>query len=172
MRATINFEFDSSELETFATSVFVKGIAGAVGRISEDPMAIQGVLAGMQQTIGMVLNGVVQQRRGPPMGRVYTGPPPGYGPMGPGPMPYGSPGPVQQDPSNVHPIREPASVERCFPIEATRNIEAGWGCHGCATFNGSQRTVCRYCGHQRCDSTINPPPPQQQPPQVQPPEVP
>ena len=176
MRATVNFEFGSEEIESFATNVAVKAIAGTLGQIAGDPAAVQGVLVGMQQMIGMVLSHASTAMHRAPRGRVGV-PMDSYGgPMGPGP--YGPMGPMQQQPhvgSVPYPYQqgvagpgpqvlrpdESATVDRCFPIEATRNIEAGWACHGCATFNGSQRTVCRYCGHTRCDvpgPVVTPPP--------------
>lgn len=170
MRATVKFEFGSEEIESFVTNVVVKSVAGTLGEIAEDPMQMQALLAGLQQGIGAVLSrATMVMRQGPPRGRAYVGapygapmgapgaPPGPYGPAGPTPPagPYGAP----QDPGNVRPIRDAAQVlDRCFAIEASRNTEAGWACHGCATFNGSQRTVCRYCGHTRCDPVITPPP--------------
>lgn len=78
-------------------------------------------------------------------------------------MPYGSAGPVPQDPRNVRPIAEPATLEYCFSIEETRQNEAGWGCCHCAIINGLHRTGCRQCGHQRCGAVVTPPPPPEVP---------
>jgi len=47
-------------------------------------------------------------------------------------------------------------VDQCFPIEATRQTEAGWGCCGCATFNDASRARCRHCNHARCVKTAEP----------------
>lgn len=44
----------------------------------------------------------------------------------------------------------------CKPFEAPR-VMPGWGCCVCAakrgagTYNGEARTVCKVCGHERCD---------------------
>lgn len=173
MRATVNFEFGSEEIEGFVTSVLVKSVAGTLGEIAGDPVAVQGVLAGMQQTIGMVLNhaAVSMHQHGPPRARPvgYAGPPPGYGaPPGANgpPGPYGGPmGPSPQG-TNVRPISEPATVEHCFAIDETRQNEAAWGCCRCATANGLHRASCRQCGHHRCGGVVTPAPDRQPPPQV------
>lgn len=44
----------------------------------------------------------------------------------------------------------------CNPISG-RGVMPGWGCCACrakggyATYNGEQRTVCKFCKHPRCD---------------------
>jgi len=53
-----------------------------------------------------------------------------------------------------------AMLVRCFPIEATRHTETGWGCCHCATFNAELRERCRHCGHARCQAEeVEPRPP-------------
>lgn len=32
------------------------------------------------------------------------------------------------------------------------NLQPGWGCCHCRTFNGNQRTECKVCQHSRCDT--------------------
>jgi len=103
----------------------------------------------------------------PPPGPYGPGAPPGPygpgappGPYGPGAVPYGTPGANgPASPGNVQGIRSGGTngIERCFPIEGTRQTEEGVGCCQCATFNGLQRTVCRYCGHTLCHEREQPP---------------
>jgi hypothetical protein len=31
------------------------------------------------------------------------------------------------------------------------NLQSGWGCCKCPTFNGEQRAECKICEHPRCD---------------------
>jgi len=171
MRATVNFEFDTKELESFASTALSRSIVRAFG--SADPAQLQGLLTSLHQGIGAVLGqaAAVRQHHGPPppWARAYAAPAPGpIGTHGPYAGPYAGPaypgpmgGPPQQEPGNVRPIRQPAAVERCFTIDGSRSIEPGWGCHLCATYNGEQRGVCRSCGHTRCDPIVTPPPDQQ-----------
>ena len=162
MRATVNIEFGSDEIEGFVTNVIVKSAAGVLGDIAGDPAAVQGVLAGMQQMIGMVLHTATMHQHGPPRGRVGypMGYPPPYAQTGPVP----STGPVPGPHGNVRPITESPTVEHCFPIDETSQNEASWGCCRCAIPNGLSRTHCRRCGHLRCGPVVTPapvgPPPQ------------
>jgi hypothetical protein len=170
MRATVNLEFGSEEIESFMTGVIVKSVAGSLGEIAGDPMALQGLLAGMQQAIGMVLNhaAVSMHHHGPPRARPGGPYPMGYGaPMGPpSAYPVGTTGPGPQGPSNVRPIAEPATVEHCFVIDETNQNEVSWGCCRCAIPNGLHRTHCRRCNHQRCGAVVTPSPEQQPLPQM------
>lgn len=38
----------------------------------------------------------------------------------------------------------------CKAIENIPNLQNGWGCHLCHSFNGDQRPACKSCGHVRC----------------------
>ncbi len=40
----------------------------------------------------------------------------------------------------------------CRTFDGTAHLEPGWGCCGCRTYNGQQRTHCMACDHQRCDA--------------------
>jgi len=174
MKAAINLEFGSEELQDILTNMAVKGIVRTLDATfgNDDPTNRQAILALFQQALGQVMSQMpsVGVRRGPaaPPGP-FGGPVPGYGPM-PQPFvgaPYGAP-PAQQyvhpsqqaaAPDNVRPFRSTgAVVEKCFPIEGTRLTEPGYACCRCATFNGVQRTRCRHCGHPRCDVVVTPPP--------------
>lgn len=33
------------------------------------------------------------------------------------------------------------------------NIQPGWGCCKCRTYNGDQRPACKQCTHPRCDES-------------------
>jgi len=161
MKANVNFEFTDAELAKFVEDQGRRVIFNFLGGLFHhlnyhlDPTT----MSAMQEAVKSAVQIGLQSRQ-PPSSRGPFGPPPGYGygPMGPPPSAGPGPGVSSQYPANVRPIREPAMVDRCFPVEATRNTEAGWACHGCATFNGTHRPVCRYCGHARCDAIITPPP--------------
>lgn len=161
MRATVNIEFGSEEIESFATSVIVKSVAGSLGEIAGNPESLQVLLAGLQQGIGMMLSHATasmhqhESPRARPADYGPFGPPPGHG-YGYGPPP-GANGPG--GPGNVRPISEPATVEHCFAIDETRQTESGIGCCKCATYNSIQRTKCRHCGHDLCHVFIVTPPP-------------
>lgn len=45
-----------------------------------------------------------------------------------------------------------SDFKKCKAIEH-QNIQSGWGCCMCRTFNGNQRTECKTegCAHKRCD---------------------
>ncbi len=40
---------------------------------------------------------------------------------------------------------------QCKAIENIPNLQDGWGCCNCRTYNGNQRTECKSCNHSRCD---------------------
>jgi hypothetical protein len=183
MRAVINFEFASEELETFLSNAVVRSVSKMFGDIPPDQWReLQRVLQYMFQqgmTVAMGMGGPGRQRphhHNGPLGAPPGYPPPGYpspfpyggppfgGPQ-PGPIPSSSPPPYgdygpQPMQDNVRPIREPAHVERCFAIESTRHLEAGIGCCKCATYNRIERTHCRHCGHKFCVIATPPGPPQ------------
>lgn len=177
MKATVNFEFGSEEIEGFVKRALTDGILDAIGQM--EPQHVQMMLSGIQTGIGMVLGQVneIRIRRGhAPRGFGGPGMPQGpYAASAPYPSgaaaPAPGPGPyvyVPGQPNNVRPIRSQAEVAECFPIEPTRSNEEGWGCCRCASFNSSMRPVCRSCGHARCGATVTPAPAQPAPPQVPP----
>lgn len=166
MKFTVNLEATDDELKKFVADTLVNAVMGGLSEVFQDPTfapALQTALGGIAQTIQQSLGqGAVRVRRGPPPmtygPQPYPPPPaayppgyqPGYGPVGPF---------AASQQNNVHPMRGSAGVvEKCFPIEATRNSEAGIGCCRCATFNGLNRASCRHCGHPFCH-VIAPPPP-------------
>jgi|GEM_PF-1995779 len=175
MKANVNVEFASEEIEGFVKRALTNGILDALGGM--EPQHVQMMLGGIQTGIGMVLSQAQAAMHGRPPQPVRGsggpfGPPNPFGsPFGP-PQPYAATGappgpyaPPQSD--NVRPIqRESAVTERCFRIEATRHLEEGWGCCGCSTYNGVQRTHCRHCGHPRCGAVITPAPAAGPAPQV------
>jgi hypothetical protein len=161
MKANVNFEFASEEIEKFATGVLTRALVGAIGSVGPNEMQV--LLGGLQAGMGLVLShaqAVAQGRPPPPPPPWARGP---GGPHGAAPaIPHDAP---QQ--GNVRPIRgESAVTEHCFRIEGTRQLEEGWGCCGCSTYNGAQRTHCRHCGHARCGAVITPAPAAGTPPQV------
>jgi len=169
MKANVNVEFASEEIERFAVNVLVRAFADAFGSIGPNEMQV--LMSGVNTGIGMVLSQAQAAMHGrPPPARG-----PGGGPFGP-PNPFGPPfgppttGPyAPPQPDNVRPIRGESPVtEHCFRIEATRAYEEGWGCCGCSTYNGVQRTHCRHCGHARCGAVVTPAPATGRAPQVSP----
>jgi hypothetical protein len=42
------------------------------------------------------------------------------------------------------------SNKRCIEVKHY-NLQPGWGCCVCKTYNGEQRLVCKVCRHYRCD---------------------
>jgi hypothetical protein len=131
MRFNVSVDFTEEEIAYTGMKAIIKSLSGM------DP---QTILAGIQQ--GMQL---VQQQSG------VLGRPPknaaGYG-LGVPPMPA------------VVDIRPTSAVlDKCFPIDASRHMEASFACCKCATVNSDERAKCRHCGHVRCDVIITPPPP-------------
>jgi hypothetical protein len=41
-------------------------------------------------------------------------------------------------------------LDKCVDISHP-NLQPGWGCCGCNTYNGNQRDRCKYCNHERCN---------------------
>lgn len=146
MKATVNVEFGSEELEKFVLDVGVRLLKRLLESVG--PGDTQNMLSMFQHGIEVALQaGLHPNHRGPSPG--FGGPLPRVGPFGP----QGRAG----DPNNVQPIRETGHVDRCFAIEATRSNEGGVGCCSCATFNGVQRVHCRNCGHKLCVIATPPP---------------
>jgi len=44
--------------------------------------------------------------------------------------------------------------KQCQSIEHPNLMSGGWGCCMCKTYNGTQRTECKFCNHKRCDLDI------------------
>ena len=192
MKFSVNAEFTDDELAEYAASVVTKVLGAAwhdIGGALANPQA-----SAIAMNLLSNLSGVQQRQRARPtvgtVGSPFGVPhyPPGpYGPGPVGPSPLMHPSPFMQgiahgvqaamqglgiadagapSPQNVQPIREPTHVDRCFPIEATRNVEAGIACCRCATYNNVLRTQCRHCGHILCHGA----PPSVPPPPAMPPD--
>ena len=142
-RMKVSVELESGELEDFLVKTSAKILFKLIDS-RQDPTVASSIAAIQQGLVAMVTAGSRPQSQG--QTRAYGSP-----------SPFGSP---PQGPGNVRPIREPDAVERCFPIEESRHMEAGWACCGCATVNGMQRTACRQCGHPCCVIPPSPSPPQ------------
>lgn len=50
----------------------------------------------------------------------------------------------------MEPVKSP---NRCQDLSDLKNVSPGWGCCVCSTYNGNQRTECKWCDHKRCDLT-------------------
>lgn len=92
---------------------------------------------------------------GPPYQRPFPGaPPPGAPPMRPSP---GAPGFVDEVLDRMAPDVPPGApheLRHCMPVAANQYQEEGWLCHQCGFVNGSHRSVCRHCKHERCDDIV------------------
>jgi len=182
LKFNLNVEVTDDELKEYASDVLLK-VLGAAWRNMEgafaDPQAAAFAMnlfqQGMQAATQAAQSAMQQRKRAPMTGPQigYVSPagysPPGPygpappGPYGPGASPYGTPPGANgaNGPSTMRPIQSEGAIDRCFPIEATRYIEAGIACHVCATYNGVQRTQCRHCGHVLCHGAppiVTPPP--------------
>jgi hypothetical protein len=45
--------------------------------------------------------------------------------------------------------------KRCTTLPTHPNLQSGWACCNCRTFNGDQRTECKHCDHKRCTTDPN-----------------
>jgi hypothetical protein len=165
VKTAIHVEFTDDELSDFGSRVLLKVVSGAWRSMEgafADPQAAAIVMNLVQQAMQAgVRAGAQQRQRGPitvafhPGAFGYGAPPGTNGPTGPG---------------SVQNIRSGSAkgIEHCFPIEATRQTEEGWGCCQCATFNAVQRGTCRTCGHVLCNEVppiVTPPPGPAAPPE-------
>lgn len=151
MKATINVEFGSEELERFASNAGVKMLTKLFGSIKLDPNEAPMYFDLFKQSFLTAVDGVQSQhahRHRQPNG---ASPQPFGGPFGP---PAGYPG---GPPPGMRPDYEYEPESRCLSIESSRDNEAGIHCCQCHTYNGLQRVNCRNCGHKLC--VIETPPP-------------
>lgn len=44
-----------------------------------------------------------------------------------------------------------ADNKKCIALDHP-SLMPSWGCCGCKTMNGNQRSNCKYCDHARCDN--------------------
>lgn len=153
MKATINLEYGSEELEKFLANAGVTLLKRLLGSIKIDPNDVPYYADMFKQGFLVAMDGMAQKQqhahhhhRGP------NGVPHPREPFG-GPLP-----PPQGVPSQDWEIRRQQLEEilrqqlhdRCFPVESSRHIEGGIGCCQCRTYNGAQRVNCRNCGHKLC----------------------
>jgi len=177
VKFNLNVEVTDDELKEYAADVLLRSLGTVwrdLGGALANPQATA-IAMNLFQQVASIQSGMrhpQQRQRGPvgppayPYGPGLGVPAAGYSPPGPygtSAAPYGAP-PGANGPDNVRPIRESAHVEQCFPIEETRNMEAGVGCCRCATFNNVQRTQCRSCGHVLCHHVHHGAPPIVTPP--------
>ncbi len=182
MKFSVQAELSDTEIRELAADAARRGVVWAAQEMGEalnrvfTPETTQSLFSVLGPVLGPMIQTMQQQMpRGPqgdirrPWGRVgffpsqNQQPPPGYGggigvPPGPfGPPPgagYGPPGARVVVPMSGSGVE----VKECFPIEETRQNEAGWGCCRCATSNSAQRSECRTCGHKRCGAVVTPTP--------------
>jgi len=168
MKFNVNVELTDDEIKSYAEDIGRRLLFSGLGKLGE---MLGGSLAGAdpQTVVSYIQRGMMLGLRGLHR-QSHARPQAQRGPFGPPPDPYAHcaqeeargpfgppPGPYAAQPGNVRPIREePVAVEHCFPIEATRHMEAGIGCCRCATCNNVTRTTCRHCGHKLC--VVVPPP--------------
>ncbi|HTQ47927.1 MAG TPA: hypothetical protein VMI75_34455 [Polyangiaceae bacterium] len=151
MKFNVNVEMSDEEIRSLAADAVRRAIIYGVGYVTD---SMGEAFASLPPQVGPQLVDIFTQvfRSGQQHGQGQRPRPgivgttsfaPGYGP----PNPYGA----APQGTRVVPMggRGPM-VERCFAIEESRSMEAGWGCCNCATYNGMQRTKCRACGHGNC----------------------
>jgi hypothetical protein len=153
MKTTVNFEWTNDEVEKLAVGILTRVAAKLLGELTISPHFQTGVLEGLR-----IVSDYASRMQPPSGGTIpraqhLTGMPPWlksiFGPAAG---------------NNVRPIGgEPPHIVNCFPIEATRSMEAGWGCCTCATYNVLERPACRHCGHARCTPIVPPETPQPPP---------
>ena len=142
MKANVQIEFTDEEVERYIAKLVFKGftsLEASLGSVFNDPQAV----SVLQTVFGQLTRTQVPQPQGgwyPPPWARSTAAPAGVGAS------------VTRMP-NTNSV-----VDKCFAIEETRHMEAGWGCCRCATYNGVSRAACRYCGHERCGVIVTPPP--------------
>ena len=157
MKFSVQAEATDEEIRTLAADAARRGLVEGLKYLDDTMSRIftPDTTRSLFAVLGPIIQQVQQQQGRPGPG---LGAPTIFGrPMGPPPPPppAGRPTPMPTSPF----------VERCFPIEESRNTEAGWGCHECATFNAAQRIACRACGHKKCGPIVTPPPaPTEEPP--------
>ncbi len=156
MKAGINLEFTDDEIKRIGYELLARGSMTVMSHLGRyfttlDPRvaaSLQGLFVQMQAA---ALSPQVQRA---PM-------PPGWAPPPPWVRPAPAPGPYAPPPEAARVTRMPDTSpvhDKCFAIEETRHMEAGFGCCKRATYNNVSRTACRHCGHARCDAIITPPP--------------
>jgi len=165
VKTSVHVEFTDDELSDFGSRVLLKVVSSAWQSVEgafSNPQAASIVMNAMQQVLQAGQVGAQQRRQHGPVTAVAFHP----GAFGFG-APPGANGPT--GPGSVQNIRSGSAkgIEHCFPIEATRQTEEGWGCCQCATFNAVQRDTCRTCGHVLCmrSPVVTPPPGPAAPPE-------
>ncbi len=167
MKATINIEYSGEELEKFLSNAGVAMLKKLLGSIKIDPSHVPAYIDYFKQGFEQALvgGGFRAPHRWPPQqpfGAAPQDPPPGMSSS------YweeilrqqeGQTGRVE----TVGDPGEPIQHDRCFPVEASKYIEGGIGCCQCRTYNGTQRTHCRNCGHKLCVIATPPPSPPSKP---------
>lgn len=157
-RASINVEFEDGDLRKFAEDMLRRWTLNTIHDLLKhirDPHLSHLI----KQAIQMGMSAGYDFKRGPDR-RPHQRPadaPPGPPPWGPGEVhDMGMVGEIlrrETSGAGRMPPQE-GKLTRCMPIEANPYQEEGWMCHGCSTYNGVQRSVCRQCDHERCDDVV------------------
>ncbi len=150
-RASINLEFEDGELRKFVEDGLRRWTLNTIHDLLKhlrDPYLSQLIQQALH--MGMAAGTRVGRRRPP---QYEEGSPPHQRPDGDGWVQgrSPSPGPGMVEEILRGPPGAAGRAKRCMPVEANLYQEEGWGCHECSTYNGVQRSVCRQCGHERCD---------------------
>ena len=166
MKGSINLDFKDEDLRKFVADAArrwtLNTIQDVIRHVLNDPSVSQVFMEGVRTVIagyrsassGSYTQNDVRQRRasqhqrgaGFDVGEFFSGWPPHQRPNETSPPP--PPGDVRQG----------DKLKRCMPVEANLYQEEGWGCHECSTYNSVHRSVCRQCGHERCDDAAPSPP--------------
>lgn len=149
MKASINVEFTDEELIKYASDAgrrvgltFIHDVIGHLGAVKAPP--------GFMDTIGQVLASALSKDQQ----------------VDPGPtaVAHGS------DEEHELPLKRCVRITSEVPaghLPLNPNLDEGWLCCGCRTYNGVHRVACRCCTHERCDVVV-PPPPSPPPPPIDP----
>jgi hypothetical protein len=140
MKFAIQVDLESSEISELAASILSRTALRTFGELGETltPDMIQSWLRGLVDIVG--------RGRGPRMQGAGLGPVPGTGPV-----------PWARGPA-ARPVASDGVVVKCFRIDESRGLEAGWCCCKCATYNALERSACRHCSHPCCGDLPRPEP--------------
>lgn len=149
MRFNLNVSFTRTEIEAMLRNVarsavldFIHDGVNHINALKIDPNMVHAIFKAAGEAVG----------RGVDAGRSIDAEFVGDGPCGPPPPWAASPPPWTPKPM------------RCRQVPDAGFLDEGWMCCSCPTYNAQGRTVCRRCGHVRCEPPSAPsedtPPPE------------
>lgn len=157
MKMSVNVEATDEEIRDLASDVARRGLVyliqiasdslGSLGR-NFTPEAAQSMFAGLSAGAGPFIAHIAQAQKQAQKNSMNHGRVPPFA-AGYGPTPIRT---VVPFPGSD------AVMERCQQLEETKQNEAAWLCHVCASANGMMRSRCRTCDHARCGIPVVTPP--------------